>query len=403
MGAATMEPELPVGQRIREHRERQGKSQAVVAGLCRITEDYLSRIERGKKTPTLPVLLSIARELRIPVAVLLDEPSDPRPRTEKACADRRVANALLGHVEDPGRPPCSPAELRAAVDSAWRTWETHPERFSAAADALPALIHDVNAALRRHRSDADTHARREIQRCAADMYFMLRSYCRRTGRADLSMMVADRGLRAAEEADDPIRIAAARWNLGHILLGTGDPDAAADVAVRAVERLGVNPQGDAAAMAGALQLVAVVADGRRKRYWAARERLAESATPLATAVGDGNAHHTVFGPTNVQLHAVSLDTEAGNSRAALALADRIDTSRLPLERQFTFQLEVARCWDLLREEAAVLVHLTDLAAMAPEDFARSPMAIQMVTALRKRARPTYRKQVVALAERVGVR
>jgi ribosome-binding protein aMBF1 (putative translation factor) len=54
MGAATMEPELPVGQRIREHRERQGKSQAVVAGLCRITEDYLSRIERGKKTPSCP-------------------------------------------------------------------------------------------------------------------------------------------------------------------------------------------------------------------------------------------------------------------------------------------------------------------------------------------------------------
>ncbi|MFI0941907.1 helix-turn-helix domain-containing protein [Streptomyces sp. NPDC021020] len=398
-----MEPDLPLGQRIREHRERQGRSQAVVAGLCRISEDYLSRIERGKKTPTLPVLLSIARELRVPVAVLLGEPSDPRPRADAACADRRVASALLGHVEDPGRPPCSPAALRTAVERVWRTWETHPERFSAAADALPGLIQDVNAALHRHRSDADAAARREIQRCAADMYFMLRSYCRRTGRADLSMMVADRGLRAAEEADDPIRIAAARWNLGHILLGTDEPEAATDVALLAAEELGPNPQGEAAAMAGALQLVAVVAEGRRKRYWPARERLTKSATPLAASVGDGNVHHTVFGPTNVQLHAVSLDTEAGNSRAALALADQIDTSRLPLERRFTFQLEVARCWDLLREDAAVLVHLSDLAAVAPEDFARNPMAIQMVTDLRKRVRPTYRKQVVGLAERVGIR
>ncbi|MFC1418355.1 hypothetical protein [Streptacidiphilus cavernicola] len=45
---------------------------------------------------------------------------------------------------------------------------------------------------------------------AADLYFLLRSYLRRTGRVDMSMLAADRAMRAAEDADDPLRIAAAQ-------------------------------------------------------------------------------------------------------------------------------------------------------------------------------------------------
>ncbi|MFG2228361.1 helix-turn-helix domain-containing protein [Streptomyces sp. NPDC048644] len=40
-----------VGQRIRHYRIRSGRTQAAVAGLCGITEDYLSRIERSSKFP----------------------------------------------------------------------------------------------------------------------------------------------------------------------------------------------------------------------------------------------------------------------------------------------------------------------------------------------------------------
>lgn len=399
-----MEPDVLIGQRIREHRERQGRSQSVVAGLCGITEDYLSRIERGRKTPTLPVLMAIARELRVPVAVLLGDTPAPVSGPGPSFMAQDVAQALLGYAA-PGEHlalQTTVGALRERVEAAWRIWQTSESRFSEAATVLPTLIGDVEYALRSHREGEDAATRREVQRCAADLYFLLRSYCRRAGRTDLSLLVADRGLRAAEEADDPIRIAAAQWNLGHILLGAGDPEAAAEVALRGVEQLGPAPRGDAAALAGALHLVAVVADARRKRYWTARNRLREKAEPIAKQVGEGNVLHTVFGPSNVTLHAVSLDMEAGESRAALKLADEVDTSGLPLERRFTFQLEVARCYDLLKEDAAVLVHLIDLETLAPEDMARSPLARQMITGLRRRVRPTYRHQVVALAERLGV-
>ncbi|MEV6183432.1 hypothetical protein [Streptomyces sp. NPDC052015] len=117
----------------------------------------------------------------------------------------------------------SPAQLRERVESAWRTWQSSKNRFTEIAAVLPTLITDVEHAVRAHRDDPAP--RREVLRVAADLYGLLRSYCRRTGRLDLSLMVADRAIRAAEDADDPVRIAVGTWNLGHVLLSHTDPGA----------------------------------------------------------------------------------------------------------------------------------------------------------------------------------
>lgn len=98
-----MNPDLLLGQRISEYRQKQGRSQAVVAGLCGITEDYLSRIERGVKTPTLQVLIDISRELRVPVAALLGETSSAPERPSTPHMATEVAQALLGNTVPPRR------------------------------------------------------------------------------------------------------------------------------------------------------------------------------------------------------------------------------------------------------------------------------------------------------------
>ncbi|MGW7674059.1 hypothetical protein ACWGJX_44455 [Streptomyces sp. NPDC054775] len=109
----------------------------------------------------------------------------------------------------------------------------------------------------------------------------------------------------------------------------------------------------------------------------------------------------MFGPTNINLHALSIEMLAGDSAEGLRLADEVDVFRLPSrERQFTFTLELARCYDLRRDDAAVLVHLLDLERISPEDMARSSLAAEMVAGLLQRVRPTYRSQVVGLAERL---
>jgi transcriptional regulator with XRE-family HTH domain len=399
-------PASSLGPRIRHHRERRGHTQAVVAGLCGITEDYLSQIERGRKRPSHEVLLRLATELQVSVAVLLDESVDAAPQPPDTAGAAVVRALLTTHgLAHPADAPLPDVPLRTRVDDLWRTWQTSPTRFTDSEALLPALISDVEGTVRVLRHGSDPVARRECLRTAADLYGLLRSYCRRAGRLDLSLMVSDRALRAAEDADDPLRIATAQWNLGHVLLSTaGDEHAAADVALRAADDLHrrlTTPE--AVAVRGALELVAVVAQARTRKAWAARDRLEDRVRPLADQTGEGNIQWTVFGPTNMELHAVSVEMLAGNAADALRLADQVDTTQLPSrERQFTFILEVARCYDLRREDAAVLVHLLELEELAPEDLQRSPLARGLVLSLVERARPTYRRKATALAERLSL-
>lgn len=364
-------PDLPIGDRIRHYRG--ARRQDVVAGLVGISPDYLSQIERGLKIPSLPILYSIAQELGVPTAALIAETVVPNS-TSPDTTEPAIVRALMGFGPPRSTLAADPVLLRERVDGAWQKWQSSKTRFTDVGQVLADLIADVGHAARAHRGAGDADARRDVMRVMADLYFLLRSYLRRTGRVDLSMMAADRAVRAAEEADDPLRMAAAQWNLGHTLLAAQDPDGAEQVALRAVEQLRAVPMAepDRVAMSGALHLVAVVAEARGRNWSAARERLTERAAPAAELAGEGNIMWTVFGPTNVVLHCVSIEMEAGDASEALHVADDVDTSRLPsMERLFTFNLEVARCHSLRREDAAVLLSLRELEEFAPEDLART--------------------------------
>jgi hypothetical protein len=158
---------------------------------------------------------------------------------------------------------------------------------------------------------------------------------------------------------------------------------------------------DAAALTGALWLVAVIAAARTGDAWTARDRLREQALPVAARTGEGNVFWTVFGPTNVALHAVSVAMETGESAEALRLADDVDVTRCPsVERRATFALEVARCYDLRHEDAGVLLNLLAAEREAPEDMRHNVLARDLVRGLLRRARPSMGLQVRELAARI---
>lgn len=395
--------DLPIGDRIRHYRG--GRRQDAVAGLVGISPDYLSQIERGLKVPSLQILFALAQELGVPTAALLSE-TPPAEEETADTAEAGVGRALLGYGPPRSTEPVTAAELRDRVEAAWRSWQTDAERFTRAAETLPRLVADVEHAARAARVGSDPVERRAVLRAAADLYCLLRSYLRRTGRVDLATLAADRAMRAAEDADDPLRIAAAQWNLGHVLLAAGQPGEAEELALRAAEQVASAriPEVDRTAMAGALQLVAVVGSARRRRWWEARDRLRDHAATAARVVpDDSNVGWTVFGPTNVALHALSIEMEAGETGEALHTADAIDTSGLPsLEREFTFGLEVAACHSQRRDDAAALLALLGLESIAPEDLARTPLARQLVLTVIRRARAMHARQAEQLAVRIGL-
>jgi transcriptional regulator with XRE-family HTH domain len=398
-------PEVRIGERIRFYRQSKGRTQAVVAGLAGVTEDYLSQIERGLKTPTIALLHRFAQVLGVRISDLLGEAAVVRDEASEP-AGRAVQQALMSYASPDSAAPADLADLRRRVDAAWSVWQQRPLRFSEESAILPGLITDVQLAQREAAASAGAERQRECHQLAADLYFLLRTFAKRIGRPDLSLLVADRAVMAAQAADDPIRIAAAKWNLAHSLLSQGDAESAEDVAVRAageLERQRLGGEAEVVAMTGALWLVSAVAAVRRGDPWTARDRVRDLAWPAARRSGEGNVMRTVFGPVNVALHGMSIEMETGETAEALRLADEIDASVLPSrERNTTFALEVARCYERRRDDPGVLLHLLSAEASGPEDLRYNSVARQLVHGLLRRARPTYAPQVRALAERIGI-
>jgi hypothetical protein len=243
-------------------------------------------------------------------------------------------------------------------------------------------------------------------RIASDLYGLVRAFTKQVGRVDLAGIAVDRAVRAAEAADDPLRMAAASWNLGHTLLSENRPEDAEEVALRSAEGLEPRTASDveAAGIYGSLYLLAVLAAARRRDPWTARRLLRERAVPVAQMTGDGNLFlGTAFGPTNVGLHAVTVEMEAGEAAEGIRLGDGVDPMRLAtVERRSTFYLELARCYDIRQEDTGVLLHLQRAEREAPEDIRFRVLSRDMVRGLLRRARPSYLPEVRALAARMSL-
>ena len=397
----TMPDDIPIGERVRFYRK--GRSQAVVAGLAEITENYLSQIERGLKTPTVGVLQRLAGVLGVPVSVLLGEPASASESAIHPAAP--AIQAALMSYEREEADPVSVDELRARVKSAWQTWQATALRFSGIAPLLPELITDVQQAQIVARGNAPEY--RELQRVAVDLYFLLRTVCKRIGRPDLALLVADRAMTAAAEADDPLRTLGAEWNLGQILLSQGEAEAALDRTVRTAQELEprlTDLPTEYTALCGALWLNAATAASRLRDAWKARDLIRERAEPLSRRVPDSsNILWTVFGPTNVALHAVGVEMEAGETAEAMRIAEEIDVSGSPsMERRTTFYLQLATCYDQRRDDMGVLVHLQGAQETGPEDLRFNSVSRELVRGLLKRSRSSIAPQARRLAADIGM-
>lgn len=387
-----------LGERIRFARQANQQTQAVVAGLSGITTDYLYQIERGKKLPTLPVFLAVATAVKRHAGDLLDE-QEARPSLTIRPVDaaRAIHQALTLPLPTDRQPSALP--LRERVHSAWRSWQCSPQRYSDASGALPQLITDTRLLLR----DGDEHGMSQLH--AVELYALVRTVSKRLGRLDSALLAADRATQAADMLGQPLPCAAAAWNLAHVLLADAEAEGAEDVALHALDDLRATEDGstmDGVALQGALLSVAAVASARQGQGWDARDRLRE-ADKLARVTGERNTAWTAFGPTNVAMHAVSVEVETGEVAEALRLADSVDPpASLSIERRVAFLLEQAKGYERKQDYASALVTLQTASVEAPEDITYRPASQRLVRTIVQRGRSTIARQGAALATRFGI-
>jgi len=393
--------DVPTGELIKLYRIDRKRNTISVATHAGITVRYLEMIEAGTKTPTLHVLKRIAKVLGVRSAALLGEaPSEDHEgvvntrlaKLERALFTYRSVPLYDHETQD------SLADISDRIEAAEEAWYLGTDPYIVL-DLLPGLIVDTEHAVR------ESGASPESCKVAYRLYRLARVASKHAGRMDLCSMVADRCMRYAEAGEDQVIEAAAAWTLGQALISDDMPRAALDVALfsagRLEARLSDATPGHLSVYGGLLQLGAV-AYARTGDPWRGRDLLRDKALPIAERIGEGQRHHNVFfGPTNVAIHAVAVELESGDTGEALRVANKVNITNIAsTERQYAHLIHVARCYELKCNDTAVLVHLKMAEKVRPQAFVYRREPRQMLTALIRRAKPTYASEVREFAERI---
>ncbi len=206
-----------------------------------------------------------------------------------------IRNAVQRYsLSRPNRPPQPIATLRERAAVAWRLWHQSPNRRTDVGAVLPGLLTDCQdtAAM------LDGSARRDAHAVLADVYHLAQHVLVNAAPPELLWLVVERGMAAAQIADQPLALAGAAWTVGNMLRIGGRMDEALALVHDAANLLEPRlPDADDEwrAMWGALQLhgaVTAARAGRDGEAWAHWDRAAEAVQRLPAGYG---RHWTAFG------------------------------------------------------------------------------------------------------------
>jgi transcriptional regulator with XRE-family HTH domain len=400
------------GERIQILRERKGLSRPVLAGLVGMSPSWLKGIERGTRLPPrLPMLVKLAEALAVgDVAVLSGTDMDLGGASVPVASFARIPHDAVPAIREAIRDPLLtlPAAtqdinaLTSRAADAWNLWHQSPEHRTDVGRILPRLVTDARIAAR----TAEGGERRAANAVLADVYALVQHEVVWASESELTWTVADRAMLAAQEADDPLALAGAAWTLGMVQRGAGDTDAALTLAVDAARLLETRLEEgteELRAMYGALQLHAATTaarDGREGDAW----RYWDTARHTAVRLNDHYHHRwTMFGESNVKLHAVSIAADLSRSAEARARAEEIDPDEIPSrERRGRLGVEIARSYHQRRDYTGALHWLEEAYRTSADSVRYSPSARQMAADIVDHGGPLVSRRARSLAGSIGL-
>jgi transcriptional regulator with XRE-family HTH domain len=396
--------EWATGQRIASHRGRRGLTQQELADLVGISLSMMKKIESGDRPVTrFSQLVQFAQALRI--KDLRELTGVPLPLMPDGRQGHPSANAVYTALMARGRDVKEPLDLAALagqIERAWQTWQSPSAfRYDAVGQQLPPLLRQAQAAVNR----SEGAQRREALRLASTLYQLTRTWTKRVGEYELSMIAADRAVSSALDADDPDLAGAAAWNLAMILSAQGKTEHARAVVRQAIEELKPRldqPSPERLAVFGGLHLLGATEAAREDKAGEAQQLLG-AAERVAAKTGETNHFRMVFGPTNVVLHRVATAVELGRTDEALDLAEWVAVDQaLAVERRLTFHLDAARCYVQKRNDVAAVHMLQRIHRESPEDLCYSSVVRATLRQLGSRAKPAIEPDLRPLLDAAGL-
>jgi transcriptional regulator with XRE-family HTH domain len=399
--------QVAFGQRMEIHRLRRGMSRPVLAGLLGMSPSWVKQVEKGVlRTPSLPMILRIAEVLRVRnLSELTGDQSMPidlfiGPGHVRLPAVRAALDVfpLTADREAPATP-----HLRARLARAWSARHSAPNHREVIGVLLPDLIRDAQLAVRQTDRAAD---RRAAQAVLAEVYFLSQFFIAYQPDSALLWRVAERGMIASQESEDPHALGVAAWLAvqGHRDAARYDAaDAVTSATLRFLEPLLPDANDDVRAIAGALQFEAGYTAARRGdtgTAWGWWDKARDTAKRLPASY-----YHPVtsFSQAIIGAHAVTVAVElhAGGESARQAAA--ADASTIPSRpRRARHRIEEARGYQLDGQPDTALATLKKAFECAPETIRYNGYARRIILEETESRSPARRHRAAELAVSVGI-
>ncbi|WP_433065109.1 helix-turn-helix domain-containing protein [Dactylosporangium sp. CS-033363] len=363
------QPDLSVGEKLKFHRQRAGKSRTVVAGLVGRSAEWVKAVETGRLLPPrLSMLNRLATAVNVTVAELLDDADAPgEVLTGPGHAGLPAVRDAMNSFATPDAPAPPLEHLAARLATAWRARHGSPDHRTVLAGLLPGLLRDTQHAARALGGEE----RRRALALLAEVHVLAQMYLAyQLPAADLLWRSADRAMVAAQESGDPRAIAGATWAHAQAHRDTGDWDAAMRVNLEGldlVEHHLDDADDELLSLYGALRFEAAFTaarsgeSGTALRYLAEAGRVAEQLPP---------SHYqpwTSFSRIIMGAHAVTVAVELRQPGEALRAARRTPAESIPSRpRRARHLVEVARGHHLRRDQESTVATLAEAFAAAPE-------------------------------------
>ncbi len=380
-----------------------------LADFVGVSPHTLKKIENGQqKAPAMDMVLRIAGALRVrDLAELTGHPDShvdlfigpghPRLASVKAAVD----SFTLGSDVEP--PPV--AHLEARLHAAWKARHQAPNHREVIGRLLPDLIRDGQVLVRHANSAVD---RRAAHALLAESYSLCQFFAAYQPDSSLLWRVAERGMTAAQESEDPHAIGVAAWLLAQAHRDSGPRhfDAADAVnleAIRFLEPLLPDASDDVIAIAGALQFELGYTAARRRETgtaWWHWDKAREVAKKLPQ-----DYYHPVtsFSRAIMGAHAVTVAVELHQGGESVRQAAKADESVIKSRpRRARHRIEEARGFQLDGQPDVALATLEKANVAAPETIAYNGYARGIILEAVESKHPARRRRASELAVDIGI-
>ncbi len=392
-----------LGSRIAYWRERRGVTQKLLADRIGRSKSWIEKVEAGTRSADrLPILMTICKELRIDLPVLIGR---DLARDTRECIDDIQVETIRAALERydairheiPADYRSDTSRIQRQVAYVWSAFELAD--YQVVSRTLPDLLLDAQ---RCHVAEETANTARIL----TEVYQITASTLRKLGEHELAWLAGDRGVALAERTGESILAALTGFRVANALMSMGRSGAAFDLNVSHASRLEPSMRTDEdRSVYGHILLQAAMAAASGGDAIGVRDMVNEAKTVASHVPDQANHYRLSFGTTNVRLHHVAALVSLGEGGLAVEVAASIDEAgirTLRRERRATYLIDIARGYSQWGRRDEALNKLLEAEALAPREVNCRPVARSTIENLIERSRGNPPSALRSLAQRSGL-